>query len=174
MRIISGKYKGRILKGFDIEGTRPTMDRVKESLFAIIFPYLKNSECLDLFAGSGSLGLEAISNGCLNCTFVDNNIKVLKALKNNTKDIDNCILINSDFKKYLETTNQKFDIIFIDPPYARKLVNTCLEIIKKRELLKEQGIIVCEYEQEVIEPVYPVIKEKKYGTTKILIQKKER
>ena len=135
MRIISGKYKGRMLKGFDIKGTRPTMDRVKESLFAIILPYLKNSKCLDLFAGSGSLGLEALSNGALNCTFVDNNKTIIKILKNNIKDIDNCILINSDFKKYLKTTDQKFDVIFLDPPYANNWIDTCLKIIKTYKVL---------------------------------------
>ena len=75
MRIISGKYKGKKLKGFDIDGTRPTMDRVKESLFGIIQNYIYDSMVLDLFAGSGALGLEAISNGAKKVIFVDNNIK---------------------------------------------------------------------------------------------------
>ena len=74
LRIISGKYKGRVLKGFSIDGTRPTMDRVKESLFATIQNNLKDSVCLDLFCGSGNIGIEAISNGSSLCYFVDNNI----------------------------------------------------------------------------------------------------
>ena len=78
MRIISGKYKNKKLIGFDIEGTRPTMDRVKESVFGMIQNYLKNSVVLDLFAGSGSIGIEALSNGSSKCYFVDNsNLKVV-------------------------------------------------------------------------------------------------
>ena len=81
MRVISGKYKGTFLDGFDIAGTRPTMDRVKESMFAMIQTNLKNSVCLDLFAGSGSLGIEALSNGAKYCYFVDNSADIYKILK---------------------------------------------------------------------------------------------
>ena len=82
MKIISGKYKGRNIVGYDINGTRPTMDRVKESLFAMIQNYIDNSNCLDLFAGSGNLGLEALSNGASSCTFIDNNKIAIKTIKN--------------------------------------------------------------------------------------------
>ena len=81
MRVISGKYKGKNLIGFDIDGTRPTMDRVKESLFGIIQNYIKDSVILDLFAGSGSLGIEALSNGASNCYFFDNNIQHINKIK---------------------------------------------------------------------------------------------
>ena len=85
MKIISGKYKGKKIKGYDIEGTRPTMDRVKESIFGIIQGYVKDSVVLDLFAGSGSLGLEAISNGAKKLVLIDNNKKVCDVLKENIK-----------------------------------------------------------------------------------------
>ncbi len=81
MRVISGKYKGKKLIGFDIDGTRPTMDRVKESLFGIIQNKIKDSIVLDLFAGSGSLGIEALSNGAKMCYFVDNNIELINIIK---------------------------------------------------------------------------------------------
>ena len=81
MRVISGKYKGKNLIGFDIDGTRPTMDRVKESLFGIIQNYIKDSVVLDLFAGSGSLGIEALSNGASTCYFFDNNIELVNIIK---------------------------------------------------------------------------------------------
>lgn len=81
MRIISGKYKGKYITGFDINGTRPTMDRVKESLFGMIQDYISDSSCLDLFAGSGSLGIEALSCGAKECYFVDNNINIINILK---------------------------------------------------------------------------------------------
>ena len=106
MRVISGKYKGRILEGFDIKGTRPTMDRVKESMFASIQLYLKDSICLDLFAGSGSLGIEALSNGAKKCYFVDNNKIAIEKIKKNTLGIDNKEIIQKDcFKALLEFKN---------------------------------------------------------------------
>ena len=89
MRVISGKYKGKVLKGFGFDGTRPTMDRVKESLFAIIQNKINESICLDLFAGSGSLGIEALSNGAAFCYFSDNNKAIIDILEFNLKNIDN-------------------------------------------------------------------------------------
>ncbi|MFI3307599.1 MAG: 16S rRNA (guanine(966)-N(2))-methyltransferase RsmD [Mycoplasmatota bacterium] len=170
MRVITGKYKGLKLDGYDIVGTRPTQDRVKESLFAMIQNKVKNSKCLDLFAGSGSLGIEAISMGASSATFVDINFKAISVLKNNTKRIEEELLFfNSDYKNFLKTTNEQFDIIFLDPPYHLLLINDCIDLIKKNNLLKRDGIIVCEYEEEVIN--YDSFKEKKYGKTYIKIIK---
>lgn len=177
MRIISGKYKGKKLDGYNIDGTRPTMDRVKESLFAIIQNKLKNSICLDLFAGSGSLGFEAISNGAKECYFVDNNNIVIKTLKKNVSElkIDNAVIILDDYEKVLDKfykDGKKFDIIFLDPPYKLNLINNCLNIIKKLDLLNNNGIIICEYETEVIDYLdFELIKDKKYGSKKIKIFK---
>ena len=97
MKVISGKYKGRNILGYNIIGTRPTMDRVRESLFAMIQNKVKNSICLDLFAGSGSLGFEALSNGALKCYFVDKNIKVINTLKKNNNNFKNSKTILSFF-----------------------------------------------------------------------------
>ena len=88
MRVISGKYKGKNFEGFNINGTRPTMDRVKESLFGTIQNYLKDSIALDLFAGSGSLGIEALSNGAKTCYFVDNGREIKKILQKNLVGIE--------------------------------------------------------------------------------------
>ena len=174
MRVISGIYKGKNLQGFDIDGTRPTMDRVKESLMAMIQSYIPDSVCLDLFAGSGSLGIEAISNGALECTFCDNNDIAIKTIKENTKMIKENIYINkTDYEYFLNNTNKKFDIIFLDPPYKLNLINKCLEIISKNNLLTDNGIIVLEYENENINPLnYEIFKEKKYGSKKVMILKK--
>ena len=102
MRIISGKYKGKKLQGFNIEGTRPTMDRVKESLFAMIQNYIPGSIVLDLFAGSGALGLEAISQGAKTCYLIDNNIEAINTIKTNSQNMDeNIIIMHTDYKKYL-------------------------------------------------------------------------
>ena len=169
MRVISGKYKGRKLKGFDILGTRPTMDRVKESLFGIIQNYITDKTCLDLFAGTGALGIEALSMGAKECYFVDNNSEAIHILKENTNNMDNAYIINSDYKKYLKETKNKFDIIFLDPPYKNKLLNKALRIIDEYDLLNENGLVICEYEDEDPVTNLNLIKEKKYGDKHIKI-----
>jgi len=174
MRIISGKYKGKKLDGFDIEGTRPTMDRVKESLFGIIQNNLKDSICLDLFAGSGSLGIEALSNGASICYFVDKNKQILDILKNNLKGIENSILIEKDYLMALEELkNKKFDVIFLDPPYKDNLITPSIKKIIELSMLNKDGIIVCEYENEDIKCDLKLIKDKKYGSKKVKIYKNE-
>lgn len=171
MRVISGKYKGKILSGFDIKGTRPTMDRVKESMFAIIQNYLKDSICLDLFAGSGSLGIEALSNGAKKCYFVDNNKVAIETIKKNTLKIDNKEIIQEDcFKALLQFKNKvKFDVIFLDPPYHDNLLNQVLEKIIEYNLLNKNGIIVCELEDELLTTNLTLLKEKKYGSKQVKI-----
>lgn len=171
MRIISGKYKGKKLIGYDITGTRPTMNRVKESLFGIIQNYVKDSICLDLFAGSGSLGLEALSNGAKKCYFVDNNINIIKVLKQNS--VDGSIIIKDDYLNALSNfKGKKFDIIFLDPPYKLNLINICLNKINEYDLLNKNGLVVCEYENEEINSNLEIIKEKRYGNKNITIYKK--
>lgn len=170
MRIISGKYKGKKLNGFNIDGTRPTMDRVKESLFAMIQNHINGSTVLDLFAGSGALGLEAISNGAKKCYLVDNNQIAIKTIKENSINIKEDInIINIDYKKFLKETKEKFDIIFLDPPYQSNQLNKALKIIEERNLLNENGIIICEYEK--IEPItnLKLLKNKSYGPKNIKI-----
>ena len=170
MRIISGKYKGKKLEGFNIIGTRPTMDRVKESLFGMIQNYINGTIVLDLFAGSGALGLEAISNGAKKCYFIDNNIEAIKTIKNNSINVkEDLEIINTDYKKFLKNTNEKFDIIFLDPPYEANNLNKALRIIEERDLLKDNGIVVCEYEKGYIETNLKLIKDKSYGPKNIKI-----
>jgi 16S rRNA (guanine966-N2)-methyltransferase len=175
MRIISGRYKGIKLLDYDIKGTRPTMDRVKESLFGIIQNKVKASVCLDLFAGSGSLGLEALSNGADICYFVDKNKLVIDILKKNIDKykIENALLLNLDYKVALKQFNNKFDIIFLDPPYKENLIQNSINIIIDNNLLKDDGIIVCEYESEIFDhPQLETIKEKAYGNKIIKILKR--
>lgn len=179
MRIISGKYKGRSIDGYNIDGTRPTMDRVKESLFAILQNKLSNSICLDLFAGSGNLGLEALSNGAKECYFVDNNRIAIEKIKKNIQTIkieEKTIVIHDDFIKALQNLkkdNIKFDLIFLDPPYKDNLINVAIKLINESDILNNDGYIVCEFENEYIDTInYLAIKEKKYGSKKIIILKK--
>lgn len=168
MRVISGKYKGRELRGFDIDGTRPTMDRVKESMFAMIQDKINGSVCLDLFAGSGALGIEAISNGSSKTYFVDNSKEAINILKYNLSKVDdNYEIINNDYNKALKhfkDNNVKFDIVLLDPPYQKLYINKIITSIIDNELLNRNGIIVTEYEQERIDNEHiKLLKEKKYG-----------
>ena len=173
MRIISGKYRGKKLKWFDIEGTRPTMDRVKESIFGMIQNFIPDSIVLDLFAGSGSLGMEAISNEAKSLTLVDNNPVVVKILKDNIISFDDDIeVLNIDYKRFLKSTSSKYDVIFLDPPYRAGILNKAIRIIEERDLLQDGGIIVCEFEDVSIECNYRLIKEKKYGTKSVKIYQK--
>ncbi len=182
MRVISGFLKGRVIKGYDIEGTRPTMDRVKMSLFGSIQDYIKDSVILDLFAGSGNLGIETISNGSKYCYFVDNNIKCIKCINDNINNFniqDKCNVINGDYNMVLnkfKTNNQKFDIIFVDPPYKYKVINSIIDTINNYDLLNDNGILVLEYQYDTILDSYKnykIIKNKKYGEKFILILKKQ-
>ena len=176
MRVISGKYKGKNLLGFDVLGTRPTMDRVKESMFGIIQNSIKDSICLDLFAGSGSLGIEALSNGARECYFVEKNNEIYDLLEKNLIGVDGNILIKSDYKDALISfvkKNIKFDIIFLDPPYKLCLINDILDFIFMNNLLNDDGIVVCEYEVEnVLSNKFEELKTKKYGSKMVTFYRK--
>ncbi|MEG2251230.1 MAG: 16S rRNA (guanine(966)-N(2))-methyltransferase RsmD, partial [Bacilli bacterium] len=176
MRIISGKYKGKILSGHGIDGTRPTMDRVRESLIATVQTNLKNSIVLDLFAGTGSVSFEMISNGCKQAYLVDKNPLVVKTLKKNILELspdEEIIIINSDFKDALKEFNRKnikFDIVFLDPPYKLDFINPSIELLIKYNLLKDGSIVICESEFEEVKNFdLEIYKEKKYGSKKVII-----
>ena len=175
MRVISGKYKGKNIMGFNIEGTRPTMDRVKESMFGMIQSNIKGSICLDLFAGSGSLGIEALSNGALECYFVEKNNEIFNILRNNLDGISGSILLKKDYKDALNSfvDNIKFDLIFLDPPYKLNLISNILRFICDNEILSDNGLVICEYENENLSfDGLELIKIRKYGSKKVSIYKK--
>ena len=180
MKILSGKYKGRNLDGFDIDGTRPTMDRVKESLFGTIQNYVDESIVLDLFSGSGNLGLEALSEGAKYAYLVDYNHKAVRAINKNitTIGIKDVEVLNMDYKKALNYFNDKqikFDLIFLDPPYNTNYIEESLKLISTYDLLNDQGLIVCESDKldRIIYPDnYKAVKDKKYGDKYIVLLKK--
>lgn len=181
MRVISGKYKGKKIEGYDIEGTRPTQDRIKESLFAMIQEDVRDANVLDLFAGSGNLGIEALSNGASVAYFVDKNPKCIEVLNKNIKEIDKDIakVYNKDYLealKYFHNQNIRFDIIFLDPPYQLECLDNIIQKIIEWDLLNIEGIIVCEYELDNFQEKYnnlELIKEKKYGYKNIRIYRRE-
>lgn len=178
LKIISGEFKGKNIKGFDIDGTRPTMDRVKESLFGTIQFYVKDSTVLDLFAGTGNLGFEALSNYAKFCYFNDKNIKCTKYIESVVKELninDRVKILNLDYKKalnYFKENKIKFDLIFLDPPYKMNIINDIILFIKENDLLNKNGLIICELDELYLNiDFYEKIKEKKYGSKYIIIYK---
>ena len=181
MRVISGILKGRKIYGYDIEGTRPTMDRVKESVFGSIQDYIKDAMVLDLFAGSGNLGIEAISNGCKYCYFVDNNIKCIDIINKNINNFnikDKSRVLYVDYNKGIKFFNEKnikFDIIFIDPPYDYHNINKCINNIIKYNILNNSGLLILEYRDDKIDidnNLFKIKNNKRYGDKFIYILQK--
>ena len=179
MRVISGLYKGRNIEGFNIDGTRPTQDRVKESLFGSIQDYIEGSITLDLFSGSGNLGIESLSNGAKECFFVDNNKEAIKVINNNINKIGikNAIILNKDYKDaliYFKDNNIKFDIVFLDPPYKDDYIDFSINYLLENNLLNEKATIVTEFENNIKTDYkeLKITKDKKFGYKKIVIFKK--
>ena len=178
MKIISGEFKGRVVKGYDIDGTRPTMDRVKESLFGMIQGSVKNSIVLDLFAGTGNLGLEAISNGASFCYFNDNNIKCTSLIEKFCSELrikEKVRILKMHYDKalhFLLDNHVKFDIVFLDPPYKMECLNEIVNFILSNEMINKNGIVVCEVDTLYLD-IHGLekIKEKKYGNKYIVIYK---
>lgn len=178
MKIISGKYKGRNLDGHNLDGTRPTMERVKESLFAIIQNHLDNAIVLDLFSGSGNLGIEALSEGASFAYLVDFNKKAAITIKNNLNNIGikDAEVINLDYKKALNyLKDKKMDLIFLDPPYKTDFIEQSIKLIDEYNMLNEDGLIICENDSldKIVYPEnYEVVKDRKYGDKWVVILKK--
>ena len=179
MRVISGKYRGRNIKGFDIDGTRPTMDRVKESIFSTIQNYISESIVLDLFSGSGNLGIEAISNGSKSCYFIDNNSEAIKVINENINSlkIDNAYAKKCDYNEalnYFKNNSIVFDLIFLDPPYKFNYIDEIISFILNNKLINQNGLIICEFENDIKKEYdnLKIIKEKKYGYKQVIIFKK--
>lgn len=153
MRVISGKARGTKLNTIESNLTRPTLDRVKESLFNILQNSIEESIILDLFAGSGAIAIEFLSRGAKHAYLCDKSQEACKVIKNNlekTKMFNDSTIINKDYKKCLyefEKNNIKFDIIFLDPPYESNFAVDAIKIIKELDLLKEQGNIIIETDQ---------------------------
>ena len=147
MRVISGKARGINLKTPDGMLTRPTIDRVKEALFSIINFDIPASSVLDLFGGTGQLGIEALSRGAKSAVFVDQREDACKLIKENlrrTKLEQDAKVVRMDYLDYLKRCREKFDIIFLDPPYAEVFLENALKCITEIDILQSGGIIVAE------------------------------
>ena len=151
MRIISGKARGTILYTLEGNETRPTLDRIKESLFNIIQARIKDSVVLDLFAGSGALGIEMLSRGASKAFFCDKSKQAIAIIKKNlekTKLKEQSEVINADYANTIKNLKDKFDIIFIDPPYVQNIAVDAVERIIEADFLKEDGLIILETDNE--------------------------
>ncbi|MCW9088715.1 MAG: 16S rRNA (guanine(966)-N(2))-methyltransferase RsmD [Gammaproteobacteria bacterium] len=169
LRIIGGEWRGRKLRFADGEGLRPTTDRVRETLFNWLQPVINGTRCLDLFAGSGALGLEALSRGAREVVFVDTNPKAVAALKENLSLLhaDNGRVIRSDALNYLSGDEGRFDVVFIDPPFRRDLLQPALQRLAAGDWLAPGARVYLELESEQGEPELPdgweLLRSKKAG-----------
>lgn len=147
MRVISGKAKGTLLKTPEGMQTRPTTDRVKEALFSIIQFELPGAAVLDLFGGTGQLGIEALSRGAKRAVFVDLREEACRLIRENLKrtHFDQAgSVIRSDYMQFLQHCNDRFEIVFLDPPYAEVFLENALKIITEIDILQSGGIIIAE------------------------------
>lgn len=147
MRVITGSARGTVLKTPEGMQTRPTADRVKEALFSIINFDIPGAKVLDLFGGTGQLGIEALSRGAVSAVFVDESDSACKLIKENlrrTKLESKGRVVRSDYMAYLNTCKEMFDIILLDPPYAEVFLENSLKIISEIDILQSGGIIVAE------------------------------
>jgi 16S rRNA (guanine966-N2)-methyltransferase len=158
LRIIAGEAKGRSIISPLSKGTRPTSDRVKESLFNILGSRIPDSKVLDLFAGTGNLGLESISRGAEHCIFIDNNKESIKTIYENIRLLKYegfCEVYLNDALSALSVLHRRglvFDIIFVDPPYHMDMIPGIIECIMSTSILKEGGIIAAEHDTKDIVP----------------------
>lgn len=171
MRVIAGLARGRKLKSGKGDKARPTTDRVKESLFNILLNLTVNADILDLFAGFGGIGIEAISRGANSVVFVEQDSKHVKIIMENlelTGLSESAQVVRGDVLKAIPRLDQKFDIIYLDPPYTAGLYEQTLNLLLEHNLLKRKGIIICEHSaNQHIQYTkdFELLKYKSYGET---------
>ena len=180
MRVITGKARGVVLKTPEGMATRPTTDRVKEALFSIIQFDIPGCRVLDLFGGTGQLGIEALSRGAVSAVFVDASDVACKLIQENlkrTKLYEQGKVVRSDYLDYLLRCREKFDIILLDPPYAEVFLENSLKCITEIDILQSNGIIVTErpLEKELPWdfPGFSRSRDYKYGNTLITLYRKD-
>lgn len=179
MRVITGRAKGRRLEELPGLNTRPTTDRVKEGLFSAIQFDIEGRRVLDLFAGTGQLGIEALSRGACFCDFVDSAPAALKVVQRNVKTCgfeDRAACHGKDFNAFLTGSREKYGLIFLDPPYASGNLERALERAATIDIVVENGIIVCESPADHHLPDLPAPYEKgreyRYGKIKFTLYRR--
>ncbi len=172
MRVIAGSAKGRKLTAPKGYRTRPTLDRVKEAIFNTIAQYVPDARVLDLFAGTGSMGIEALSRGAIHCTFVEQWNEAIKHINRNIDQLtfkDKSIVVRGDVQKVLDNLVDIYDIVFLDPPYGEDILIPVLN--KVNRVVSEAGIIVVETEIKFLLPLecdkFQLFKQSRYGDTQV-------
>jgi len=170
LRVIGGQWRGRKLQFPERPGLRPTGDRIRETLFNWLGPHLHNAKCLDLFAGSGALGIEALSRGAAHCDFVDADREAITSVDHhlNTLNATECSTVSCDIAAhYLRQTHDTWDIVFVDPPFDARLGESTLTLLANTERLAEASRVYFETSRSQPEPVpeglYDVLREKTTG-----------
>ncbi len=174
MRVITGSARGRALETLPGNDVRPTTDRVKEAVFSIIQFELEGRNVLDLFAGSGQLGIEALSRGAEKATFVDADSDAIKVVRKNlvaTKLDKQAVVLQTDSVTFAASHTGDFDVVFLDPPYGKGLLQKVVPLIAQR--VRTGGVIVCESPSDEILPSeagnFRIFKDYRYGKTKITV-----
>ena len=180
MRVIAGTARGTVLKTPEGMLTRPTADRVKEAVFSILHFDVQDAVVLDLFGGTGQLGIEALSRGAKKTVFVDQQQKACELIRENlrrTKFDRAGTVIRGDYLEYLKRTKERFDIILLDPPYAENFLENALNCIAEIDILRDNGIIVTERPLEkaleVQLPGFTRSRDYKYGKTLIALYRRD-
>ncbi len=176
MRIITGKARG--MKLMTLEGeeiTRPTTERVKEGVFSAIQFEIEGKKVLDLFAGSGQMALEAISRGAEKAVLIDENTDAINVILANAKKtgfMKQCVVSRMDYSEYLKSVSgkEKFDIVFLDPPYARSMKDEILKKVSRADILNDGAILVCETDKDEIDgDIHGLTLRKKYKYSRSLV-----
>ena len=180
MRVVAGTARGTVLKTPEGMLTRPTADRVKEAVFSILPFDVEDAVVLDLFGGTGQLGIEALSRGAKRAVFVDHQQKACELIRENlrrTKFSQQASVVRGDYLEYLKRTKEQFDIILLDPPYAEIFLENALNCIAEIDILRDNGIIVTERPLEkaleIQLPGYSRSRDYKYGKTLITLYRRQ-
>lgn len=175
VRIIGGRFKGRQLPVRDLEGLRPTPDRVRESVFSWLEGHVEGARVLDLFAGSGALGMESLSRGASEVVMVEKDAANAASLKSAVAFAGNAVsVMNQDALAYLENAAGKFSLVFLDPPYRSGLLKPVLELLIKRDLLADNAVLYVEMNagDSVSVPGYETVREERAGQVKYALWRK--
>ncbi len=178
MRVITGKARGRVLETLKGDDVRPTTDKVKEAIFSAVQFEIEGRHFLDLFAGCGQMGIEALSRGASTATFIDRSKASVRVIERNlsvTNLKQFARVYTADAKSFLQNTSEEYDIIFLDPPYNKGILQEVLPICA--QIIKKTGVIICEsaLNDEILQKYYKFTldRQKTYGTIKVSIYRHE-
>jgi len=176
LRIVAGNWRSRRLDIADVPGLRPTSERIRETLFNWLAPRINGSRCLDLFAGTGALGLEALSRGARRVVFVESSTRAVNMLRQNIKVLaaEGAVVSQMDALNYLEQEcEEQFDLVFLDPPFAAEMLDELCRLIAERQVLAEGSCIYLEQGRSSPEPDLPdgwrIAKNKTAGNVRYML-----